>query len=194
MSSIVILEGANGGGKSSYAKMLSERLKLPVYRAFRGDTGAHWGEGGGREELLKEKFKVPLNTHVDDLYIADLLSALDAGVILDRSMPSAIAYGQLYSQPVASDPKVAREMLHFWQATLAKGKSKVLYIWLRSTYEQAKKRCEGRWWPLNKEQFTQLDKTFTKVFQDLKLARQQINTNTVEIADGVELVCSLIKR
>ena len=84
-------------------------------------------------------------------------------------------------------------MLHFWQSTLASGKSKVLYIWLRTSYEQAKKRCEGRWWPLNKEQFTQLDKTFTKVFQDLKLARQQINTNTVEIADGVELVCHLLK-
>lgn len=90
---ILILEGLNGVGKTSIANAVSEQTGIPVYRAFRQGKDVHWGEGSKLEVGLLE-MGVPLNTHVEDLYAADLLATFKGvNVILDRSMISAIAYG-----------------------------------------------------------------------------------------------------
>lgn len=185
MSAIIVLEGVNGLGKTTYAQRLSERLGVPVYRAFRDKISEHWGDRSERELMLREQFGVPLNTHVDDLYAADIVSRLGAGVIFDRSLPSALAYGKL--QGDAFVEKSGGKMLEFWEAILVSSALPVRYVWLRGEYELAKERCAGRAssWPLTKAKYAVLEKVFEKVFAKTRLPKQQINVGSVEYVAGV---------
>lgn len=191
MSAIIVLEGINGVGKTTYAQALASATRLPVYRAFRDNIGAHWGEKSERERLLKERFGVPLNTHVDDLYVADFLASFKAGAILDRSMPSAIAYGLEQGSLIVSDAQ--REMLQFWETSLISSGARVAYVWLKAPYDVAKARCEGRAWPMNKTVHNRLDKVFERVFQATRLPKRQINTGDIAAADGVKSILKMLE-
>lgn len=86
---MLVIEGGVGTGKTTLGKRLYSALGWPLYRSFRPGWEGH--EPGA--ELPKElRFHVPVNTWVDDLYLADFVMSVGTDVIVDRSMPSALAY------------------------------------------------------------------------------------------------------
>lgn len=190
MSAIVVLEGINGVGKTTYAQALSASLAVPVYRAFRDNIGAHWGERSERERILRN-FGVPLNTHVDDLYVADMLATFKRGVVLDRSMPSALAYGSI--QGLMTVGEYRKQMMEFWEASLLASGLRVLYVWLTAPYDVAKARCEGRAWPMNKNEHGRLARAFELSFQKTRLPKKQINTAEVSQEQGLKSILKTLE-
>lgn len=174
-------------GKTTYAQALSNKTFSPVYRAFRTDIGAHWGERGELEGKLKS-FGVPVNTHVEDFFAADFIAQTRTGLILDRSLPSAIAYATVRGEALPNPTA----MLDFWQQALMDSGKRVVYVWLRGPYELAKKRCATRKLPVNKAEFNKLDKCFEKLFQRIKLEKMQIDVSVVNSMIGVERILAAV--
>lgn len=193
---IVIFEGTNGVGKSTYANALSKKFGAPVIRPFRsGDTDLHWGHSGkDRFQMLRDELRVPVNTHVDDLYVADFLATYQVDAILDRSVPSAVAYGILNDDLGGwyKHKGVPRTLMAFWHSLIKNASHPVVYIWLRASHKMAKQRCDGRWCP-NKSEYDKLEKYFAKAFQDIELPKKQIQTDRVDLEDGVKIVERMLK-
>ena len=188
---IYILEGCNGVGKSTYAHALSEQLDIPLYRPFKqGNTDLHWNYEPEVENRLRNKFKIPLNTHVEDLMTADVLGALRPDAILDRSLPSAVAYGIMHGHMdnYYHDKALCRELLAYWQELLSQRFPQAMYIWLRASFQDAKKRVGDRWFP-SRQQWDKLEKVFGAIFtMDINMPKRQINTSEILPADGVESI------
>lgn len=120
---IVILEGPSGSGKTALATEWQKRGAL-VYRAFRGPRDGH-NPGANDPDLAAAQ--VPVNSWQEDVFAADLLLALarpfvngnppgprgtadqysgpllKGTVVLDRSLPSALAY-DIISPPSGVGP------------------------------------------------------------------------------------------
>lgn len=163
---IIILEGTNGVGKSAVAQCLLERnVGAVIWRPFRRDAGQHFGQGKtpGRMERLRE-CGVPVNTYVDDIYVADALATLNPKhmVILDRSMPSAIAYGAERGE----FDELGQENLDWvwksWERYFRLGS--VLWVHLSAPYDVAKKRCseQDRWHP-NKQTWQRVNRAYDRL-------------------------------
>lgn len=185
---IVILEGCNGVGKSAYAAALASYLDAPVLRPFRPSPDHHWNGRTPLEGLLRH-LGVPINTHVDDLYIADILGQLGPlaprDVVLDRSVPSAIAYGSAGSDPGG--------LYDYWQSQL-RGLSHVVYVWLVCPWELARERADGRWFP-GLESYQRLENSFDGLFEEFAGDKLIIDTKaTGFIEEGVERILNAYPR
>lgn len=194
---IIILEGSNGVGKSTYAKELASVLGIPIFRPFRhGNTDLH--RKNVNEEAPEErlaKFGVEVNTHIEDFFAADFLAATGAKVVLDRSLPSALAYGQLGSgrwDTLYKSKNVCQEMAEVWQEIIRAGGVNVLYVWLVCDHAVAKGRGDG--WKPTKVQREKLDRMFQEVFRHLKLPKMMINTGTIGVKEGVNRIVDVCLR
>lgn len=122
---IVVLEGPEGTGKTTLSEALCARWDFVSYRTMawkggrlRPDEIARWRELG-----------VPVNTYVDDVYAADLLASLDHQValawefrlILDRSMPSGVAY-------TPEGPAYHRRLIEWWVETLQPLDARLIHL------------------------------------------------------------------
>lgn len=139
---IIILEGVNGTGKSLYARKLAGGLNAAVIRPFRQGENHHFTGETPMERDLKT-LGVPFNTHVDEMYVADLLGKLArAGqrlsAVLDRSIGSAIAHGD---RPLSD----AGKLMDVWSRLLGP-EAQVVYVWLTAPWHIAHARllAEGR--------------------------------------------------
>lgn len=193
MTAVIVLEGHNGVGKSSLARALSTKLGVPIIRPFRNaNTDQHLGHEGTGPTAINvalRSFGVPVNTFVDDFYVADFLAASKVGAILDRSMPSAIAYGFMRHEMSLGH---GQKLLDLWQTMLLSAQ-RTLYVQLGAPKDVLKKRCEGRWFPSAKE-FDRLDKAFTLCFRSIKLPKKQIVTTDAQAVDvTTKLICQLLK-
>lgn len=133
---VIILEGVNGTGKSLYAKKLAGGLNAAIVRPFRQGDNHHFTGDTPMERDLKA-LGVPYNTHVDEMYVADLLGKLGrAGqrfsVVLDRSIGSAIAHGD---RPLSD----AGKLVDVW-ARLLGPEAQVVYVWLKAPWHVAHAR------------------------------------------------------
>lgn len=88
---ITVLEGPIGSGKSTTGRLLSQRMNTPLYRPFRLHRDDHT-PGIVEPRLVRIGLALPTNSWQEDMYVADVLAALRPSAILDRSMPSALAY------------------------------------------------------------------------------------------------------
>ena len=178
---IVILEGCNGVGKSAYAEALADYLGAPVLRPFRPSPDYHWNGERPLEVALK-RLGVPVNTHVDDLYIADILGQLGQltprDVILDRSVPSAIAYG--------SAKGIDGPLFDYWQNQLRRLR-RVVYAWLVCPWRIAKERSSGRWFP-DRTGYGRLEDTFDRLYSGFAGKKLIIDTEVTELDAGVRLI------
>lgn len=185
---IIVLEGANGVGKTAYIERLSKVLDIKAFKPWRGAKEA-CKEGGGRNYGLLDTFGIPVNTHVDDFYAIDFIEAFGVDAILDRSLPSAIVYGTL---PGAS-PLLKSAMLKYWlEVAQRASQGKFLYVWLKAPHKIVKKRIEHRWCP-NKSEYDKLEKQFGRAFELISLPKIQIDTSCCSISDGLRRICQALK-
>jgi len=184
---IIVLEGVNGTGKSTYAEKLSKGLNAPAIRPFRQGPDHHFTGTTHIERELKA-LGVPYNTHVDDLYTADILGRLlkfnkHIPVILDRSVGSAIAHGE---RPLRD----AGRLIGLWHQLLGP-ETQVLYVWLTAPWNVVSERlmADGR----NSSSFSSSDcrrlhGLFQLVFDMVNCAKMEINTATGSVDQGVQRI------
>lgn len=178
---MIIFEGANGVGKTSYAQLLSGRLGAPVYRAFRGNGAAHFGD----EVEAMRRLGVPANTFVDDIYMADMARVLDQEIILDRSMPSAIVYG---TADGANDIDEWWARLHNWEQRLKRSVRPVLLVWLIARYDVAVRRMTG--YKPDSTEYRRLEDMYAACLSRIGMATLCLDTSNVPISDGVGVIFS----
>jgi thymidylate kinase len=191
-----MLDGVNGAGKSTYAYLLKEKLGINICRVFRSaDKKLHWGSTG--EELRKEltELKIPINTHADDIFMADFMASFQVDAILDRTIASAIVYGRTYNQFDGwyTEKTIARRLLDFWTSLMDKCKPPLIYIWMDVSYAVATKRCHDRWCP-EKKDFEKLKKEYEQIFYRLPMKRFRLDTTNIhEKSDGVDKILDIVK-
>jgi deoxyadenosine/deoxycytidine kinase len=187
---ILILEGNNGTGKSTCAGILSEKLGVKVCRPFRfGDSNIHWGSNGKEQYERLVALKVPINTHVDDLYAAEFLSSYQMNAILDRPLTSAVAYGRAYNHDDGwyNQKGVCGKLLDFWMGMINMCPPPILYVWLEAEYGVARRRCGDRWCPSKKE-YEKLTREYSKIFQYLKCAKLRLDTSDMRVENVVNKI------
>jgi len=137
---IAIFEGVNGVGKTTQAKRLAAYARVPLFKPFKPtDSTIHWGQDSALENGLK-LLGVPINTHVEDLFMADFLATFrNVDCVLDRGMPSAVAYG--LAQGVCES--ALWDAFAYWMARLSE-RDDVLYIHMSCNLDLARARCAGR--------------------------------------------------
>ncbi len=180
---VIILEGLNGVGKSAVARLLSASLGIPIIRPFRhSDSERHLGRepGRGLQQSLRS-LGIPANTFVDDMYVADLVTALGASAVLDRSMASAIAYGLLYKD--VRDVQHALALTEAWQEAWARYAGRLLYVYLTADSATMAARTEGRWAP-NPVEECELDRGFKLAYRWTRLPKLKLDTTTMPDAEA----------
>lgn len=172
---VIVLDGLNGVGKSAAARVLSARLGIPIIRPFRhADANHHLGRepGRGTQRTLRG-LGIPANTFVDDIYTADLVTALNASALLDRSMPSAVAYGLLYKD--VSDLNQALALVDEWQRMWTAYQGDFVYVHMVADQATMRERLVGRWAPDSAEE-RKLDNAFRLVYRWLRVRKVQLDT------------------
>lgn len=199
---LLILEGLNGTGKSTYAQALAKRLGAPVFRPFRQSGDIHLGKGEGAKlvERLGE-LAIFANCHVEDIILADFAAAVPLPtVILDRSLPSALVYGMREKQTLprreegaprfAYTPEACQELFEMWEARLEKAGA--LWVHLVAPYSVIKERTKGRSIPSRRDAEA-LDRAYQRLFQRTRLPRMAIDTGSVEVERGVERIVAALE-
>lgn len=119
----LILEGASGVGKSTLARALKDITGAPIYRPFRGNDEHISPLNVARMQDLG----LSVNGWQEDLYTADLLSVVTSqGVILDRSMPSAMAWNEVSSD--ALDQRTRRTVLRMWAERIVAARAVLVLV------------------------------------------------------------------
>lgn len=160
---IIILEGLNGVGKSAVASEL-KRMGVIIWRPFRTNSDIHLGHDESPELVELKNVGVPLNTFVDDLYVADALSTLEVAktVALDRSLPTAIAYTKTYA-PNTNWLRKEDYVWRVWRACLRDA----FWIHLEAPWQVTRARCENRWHPTIDE-WTRMNSIYEGMIEKFK--------------------------
>lgn len=187
---IIILEGLNGTGKTTVAKALSDLLGAPIYKPFRRETDVHYTGENQRQLFLKNRLHLPINTHIEDLYIADFISVVRPRMILDRSLPSAIAYGLAEGDPLLPKQEDLDQLVRFWETLLLPASP--LYVWMHAPYKVAQERCQGREWPLTPEKSKLLYQQFDCVYDKITMPKLAINTLHLNPKDAVNAIFNAV--
>ena len=184
---IIVLEGVNGTGKSTYAKKISGGLNAVVIRPFRQGDGHHFTGNTPIERDLKA-LGVPYNTHVDEMYVADIIGRLARGgqrfsVVLDRSIGSAIAH---HDRPLSDSGK----LVDVWYRLMGQD-APVLYVWLTAPWHvaQARLAAEQRAFAGDAEaRHNKLQGLFRHAYDLIPYNKLTIDTATTLVDEGVRKV------
>lgn len=174
---IVILEGLNGTGKTSVAKALAADRGYKIYRPLREGVSSHWDDSGLKRQLTD--CRVQSNSYLDDVFAVDALVQMESrewSVVLDRSMPSAVAYGLLNGTVKGEAHRNA--LLTYWKRRLLQLQTPVLYFWLQSEHDVARSRTAGRY-PSNEHLgslFSSFEACYEYVLQSSSIRCFKINT------------------
>jgi thymidylate kinase len=192
---VIVIEGVNGAGKTRYARHLSLATDFPVYRAFRGSEDEHYTEGEGKARLEKlEGLGIPVNSYVEDMFAADMLVRLKASAILDRSLPSAIVYGNpLRRATGGSDLELTASLnqarWELWESLMIRAGG--ILVHLAVSYDAAKARANGRTIPTRSEHRA-LERAYEKLLKRAKLPVIVIDTDAVQCEHGVRRIMKAI--
>lgn len=137
----LIIEGACGRGKSTLAKELALITAVPVYRPFRGFS-EHITVADATK--MQDELGLSINGWEEDIYIADFLANVNASVILDRSLPSALAYNEVSTRALLARQR--RMVVDLWTERMHAARATLLI--LRGSEEVRAKRSPmrgGKW-------------------------------------------------
>jgi len=180
---ILLFEGVNGVGKTTYIRQVEKRTGWPAYSAFRGRANKY--DSAMLEKL--SRLGVPVNTFVDEMYMTDLVRSLGLNIIVDRSFPSAVAYDQVYGQGTFVD---VEETAKIWLDLVRE--AGMLYVWLRAPYEVAHARCTGV--RIGEDESEALEEHYRYWYDRLCVEKMMIDTSLLDVAEGVERVCRALKK
>lgn len=136
---IIIIEGLNGSGKTTLARGLSELTGFPVVRPFRRGTHDHMK---GDWVRYLNRLGVPANAYPEDIVATEVLVQTGANAILDRSLPSGVAYGEL-EEGLTRDKTL--ELLGVWTDLLKSAPSRrVVYVEMFAHQSLRAQRLGGR--------------------------------------------------
>lgn len=190
---LVILEGANGVGKSTYAKRLEIAMNALTLRPFRPNSDFHFRGTSDLEAKLRAA-RVPVNSHIEDFYAADLLSKIEpktkANFVFDRSLPSALVYsGWPSALYVTAAPRTS--MIDFWESILEPIQNR-LYVWLDGSADTCEgrqmTRSEARETRTSRPSFAVLQREFDQIFNQIKMPKLYIDTSLDDVNDGLDAV------
>lgn len=90
---LIVVEGINGSGKTTLIRSLKSVFRVNELRPFAAfRERGHWDLPSDGLVQLND-VGVRVNTHIEDFYIADFVSAMPhEDFVTDRSLPSAMAY------------------------------------------------------------------------------------------------------
>jgi hypothetical protein len=131
-----IVEGACGVGKSTLARALANEVGAPVYRPFRG-TNDHIPDFVVRQ---MQDLGISVNGWEEDLYTADLMANVPFPVVIDRSMPSAMAWDAVRSEPL--EPRNRRAILRLWAERIVAARA--ILVLVACDAQTRLKRCPDR--------------------------------------------------
>ncbi len=170
---MIILEGCNGVGKTTYAKMLSHILDAPVYRAFRN------GERYDGDLERARSLGIPVNTYVDDMYMADISRVISNEVILDRSLMSAVAYDGGMSL-------IWEKRLADWSERLKQSFRPAFVVRLVASYDVARSRMGGHVPSL--DEYRRLELMFSWCASRVDIPVAVVNTSNRSVIDGLRAI------
>lgn len=139
----IVLEGGSGVGKSTLAKALNAITGVPVYRPFRGKS----------EHIPAETVKdmqdlgLSVNGWEEDLYTADMLSVVNSDVILDRSLPSAMAFNSVSS--CALDMRTRRAIIRLWAERIVAARAVLVLVTCDAQLRQSRSPDRGGDWEVD---------------------------------------------
>jgi hypothetical protein len=187
---LIVLEGVNGVGKTSLAQHLSSEWKCPIFKPFRGDHGIHWG-GGSPLEVRLRAYGVPINSYIEDVFMADFLRMFPAvDAILDRGMPSAVGYGLVHGH--VSSPALAQSLMDWWFDQLGTRRD-VYYIYLGCSDAESRHRVGDR--ALEIEQLKIVDDFLARAWKkavDAAFRTVRIDTTSISEAEKNRRVVSFL--
>jgi len=118
----LILEGGCGSGKTTLARALHAITGVPIYRPFRGkDEHISQYTINAMQDL-----GLSVNGWEEDLYTADFLSVVHSDVIIDRAMPSAMAYNEVSSCALAVRDRLT--ILRLWAERIYAARATVVLV------------------------------------------------------------------
>lgn len=184
---IIVLEGVNGTGKSTYARRLAGGLNVAVIRPFRQGPDHHFTGDTPVERELKA-FGVPYNTHVDELYTADFLGRMlkagqRPGAVLDRSVASCIVHGD---RPVSD----AGSLVSLWSRLLG-ADAPVVYVWLTAPWHISHERLVAAGRAEHSEPraaHQRRQQIFRHVYDLITYPKMEIDTGTTFVDDGLKQI------
>lgn len=185
---IIIFEGLNGVGKTTYATAVAEATGHPIFKAFRETPTDSDSWIVDKEQMLA--LGVPVNRYPEDIYVSDFLRLIPTNVVLDRSFPSAIIYGDGdLPYPAATWDY----LFDLWNANMKKAGAVI--VWLECDYSTAKARCQGRGrkCALNSAQYKTSTTTARNLFTKIGLRKIKINTVETKFDDGLRRVLARVK-
>lgn len=139
---IVVIEGPIGAGKTSLGRALIPLMDAPLYRPFRLRRDDHT-PGIGDPRLSAVADVLPVNTYLEDMYVADLLSVLKKpSVILDRSLPSGLAYNQAGDRALPLG--ALRILASVWADRMVEADAMVIYM--DAPRDRCRKVAGTRYW------------------------------------------------
>lgn len=180
---IIILEGFNGTGKTTAAKALRGKYGFKIYRPLRENHSDHFRDPSSPVVSQLRACRVPFNSYFDDVFAADALVQIrpEGGVVMDRSMPTALAYGLTKGEIKGRAHREALES--YWIRRLKQLNDTgipVAYVWLVAAHDKAQARSHGEHYPAGAS-LAAMDDSFARSFDLAKAAGfkcLKINTNT----------------
>jgi len=136
----IILEGGSGVGKTTLARALGTVTGVPVYRPFRGkDEHINPQTVAAMQDL-----GLSVNGWEEDMYTADFLSVVSASVIVDRSMPSAMAFNAVSS--CALDARSRRTILRLWGERIVAARATLVLVVCSEALRAERSPARGGIW------------------------------------------------
>lgn len=136
----VILEGGCGRGKTTLGNELALLTAVPLYRPFRHTDHI------SKEQMdaMRQEIGLSINGWEEDLYVADFIANVQCSVILDRSMPSALAYNEASSNPLSFTQRQA--VLELWAQRITAARATLVLLVGSETVRKKRSPTRGGQW------------------------------------------------
>jgi len=186
---MIVFEGINKTGKTTIAEKLSGVVKFPIVRVV------NVSQNKGLAPLVKsiEQLGSPTNDFYEDMVIMEFINQTGfKSVILDRSLPSSVAYRFYKNRKVISS-----DILNWWFTSLKANNG--LYVWVDSSWEQVHSRGLKQGWMENHGEYLDLHRVFFTLYElakNMKVNCVKIyNESGTKIEDCVDQIMNqLVKK